>query len=380
MACITLALALAACGDEANDGAERCADDAVRACRVDQNACRVEGGAAACFPCGAGEYADATGACVALAGDPLTHVFPDHTVQPGEEVLGQCQSWTLGNETDLWVNAVELVQNAASHHSNWTFVPEDVFDGPDGLWACKDRDYDQLSAALEGGVLYAQSTQAPREVQKFPDGAAVRVPARSRIISDVHLLNTTSSPITGHAQLTIYPIAEDAVTVRLAPFHMTYEALAIPPHATSRFTGECDLQNAFEAALDGPIDMRVFYALPHTHALGSRFFLEVMGGPLDGTSLLDVRGFNGEARGQAYDPPVDLAGMTGLRFGCEFENPRSETVGWGFGDQEMCEMLGFAEMGLAFESRVSEANPAATEDGMPGFTGPCSTLAFRWDK
>ena len=86
---------------------------------------------------------------------------------------------------------MELEQSEASHHSNWTFVPDDQFTGPDGSWKCKDRGYSQLTAALQGGVLYAQSTQATREVQKFPDGVVVRIPPRSRIISDVHVLNTT---------------------------------------------------------------------------------------------------------------------------------------------------------------------------------------------
>ena len=122
--------------------------------------------------------------------------------------------------------------------------------------------------------------------------------------------------------------------------------------------------------------MTLYYALPHTHALGSRFFFEVVGGPDDGRSLLDVEGFNSEARGRLYDPPLDLTGATGLRFGCEFDNPRNASVGWGFGDQEMCEMLGFAEMDIFFESRVDEANAAGTDGDTRLFTGPCSTLAI----
>jgi len=55
-------------------------------------------------------------------------------------------------------------------------VPETEFAGPDGLWDCDDRNYSQLQAAITGGVLYAQSTQARKEVQKFPDGVVVRVP------------------------------------------------------------------------------------------------------------------------------------------------------------------------------------------------------------
>src|SRR5205807_9881722 len=51
--------------------------------------------------------------------------------------------------------------------------------------------------------------------------------------------------------------------------------------------------------------------------------------------------------------PIYLAGADGLRFGCEFENPRDASVHWGFGDQEMCEYLGFAESGRS-EEHTSE--------------------------
>jgi hypothetical protein len=378
---VVAAFFVAGCGDETMrlpTPADPC--DSLRSqCLENQQACVVAKDGAKCEPCAVGSYAALTGSCQPIGGTPLTHDFAEFTTMAGQEVLGVCRSWTLENPTELWVNAVELSQDEASHHSNWTFVADNYFDGPDGIWPCKDRNYSQLTAALNGGVLYAQSTQAAKEVQKFPNGAAVRIPPYSRIISDVHLLNTTSAPITGHARLSVYTLPIEEVEVKLVPFHFSYDGLAIPPHAVSRFTGHCDIAGKFQSAAQGPFDMKVYYVLPHTHALGTRFFLDVLGGPHDGQSLIDVKGFNSDARGRAYDPPVDMTGADGFSFGCEFTNPRAESVGWGFGDQEMCETLGFADATVAFESRVDAANA----DGMDGatqlFTGDCSTLAFAWD-
>jgi len=322
-----------------------------------------------------GEYASAGDGCQPIPGEAISHQFPDNSTEPGGEILGMCRSWTLGNTESLWVNAVELQQGEASHHSNWTFVPDTQFDGPDGVWPCSDRDYSQLVAAVAGGVLYAQSTQATYEVQKFPDGVVVRIPPGSRIISDIHTLNTTNEVVAGNMVITLYSIPESDVEVSLAPFHLTYDELAIPPQSTSRFTGECDLRASFGG---DSLDMQVYYVLPHTHAMGSRFFLEQLGGPQDGESLIDVHGFNGEARGRRYDPPIDVGQADGLRFGCEFENPRDETVGWGFGDQEMCETLGFAASPIAFESRVSEVIADGADGSVSKFTGDCSTVQFSW--
>jgi len=345
-------------------------------CLATQQACALTGGQPTCVPCDVRSYANKAGACAPIEGTRLAHDFGEFTTNPGQEVRGMCRSWTLGNATDLWVQSVELVQNEASHHSNWLFVPDTSFDGPDGAWKCSDRGYDELTAALAGGVLYAQSTQATHEVQRFPDGAAIHLPAHARIISDVHLLNAGSNPITGHASLAVYSLDPSEVKHPLVPFHMTYQALTIPPRSTSRFTGSCTLADAFQSSVGKPFSAALYYALPHTHILGSRFFLRAIGGALDGTSLLDVSGGFGEARGRAYDPPVDLTGTTGLAFGCEFVNPRDQQVGWGFGDQEMCEMLGFVDSSAIFDSSVEAGQSAGTDGAMQLYSGPCSSFVL----
>ena len=381
---LALLVALASgCGSdtpETKTSASGC-DALVSECLINQMACVEDAvGVASCELCPTGTFADDTATCVDIGGTVTSHTFPENTTGAGSETLGMCRSWTLNNAEPLWVNAVELEQNEASHHSNWVFVPDTEYEGADGAWPCAERGYSQLAAALAGGVLYAQSTQAPHEVQKFPDGVVVRIPANARIVSDVHTLNTSGSPITGTAQLNLYSIPEDQVTVKLAPFHVTYDGLDIPAQSTSRFTGECALEDQFQMNGGGPVDMKIYYLLPHTHALGTRMFVEAIGGPVDGMSLIDVSGFNGEARGRAYDPPIDMAGATGIRFGCEFTNPRAESVGWGFDDQEMCEALGFAASPIAFESRVSAADADGEDDGIAKFTGACSTISFAWQQ
>jgi hypothetical protein len=332
-----------------------------------------------CQACPDGQYATKTGVCSPI-GTPITHDFATFTAQAGQEILGLCQSWTLDNSTELWINAVELDQDEASHHSNWLFVPDDKYPGPDGVWMCSDRGYDQLTAALAGGVLYAQSTQATHEVQKFPNNAAVRIPPYSRIISDVHILNATPMPVTGHARLSIYPLALADVKIKLTPFHLAFSALEIPPSATSRSQASCELDSSFQGALNMPLNAKVYYILPHFHALGRHFFVERMGGAHDGASLFDATGAAGEARGRAFDPPIDLTGDDGMRFGCDFDNETIDVVHYGFGNQEMCELLGFADSAIAWESTVPSVHPDTTmSGGLPTYTGPCATISFQYD-
>lgn len=364
------ALGLGGCGE----AADPCAALA-STCFAQQKACVADAGEARCEACPSGQYAAKTGTCEPLPGAPLSHDFDAFTAQPGEEIAGLCQSWNLNNPEEIWVNAVELTQDQASHHSNWMYVPNDLYPGPDGVWPCADRNYHQLDAALAGGVLYAQSTQAAHEVQKFPDGAAVRIPPYSKVIGDVHILNTGSDPVTGHAALSIYSLPLEDVTVKLVPFHLDYQGLHIPPLATSRFTGECEVGKEFAGEI---FAQSVYYILPHTHSLASRFFVEALGGTRDGEVLLELAGYDTEAHGRAYDPPVSMEGATGYRFGCEYESNRTEYVDYGIGDQEMCELLGFADSALGFEATIHEAIADGMDENVQLFTAPCDIFAFTW--
>src|SRR6478672_12117569 len=75
------------------------------------------------------------------------------TVPAGKEDEDTCQSWTLNNPTELWVNSITQHNDGAYHHANWFFVPDDQFKLPDGTWRCSANQFDELVAALEGGYL-----------------------------------------------------------------------------------------------------------------------------------------------------------------------------------------------------------------------------------
>jgi hypothetical protein len=346
------------------------------ACAANQQGCVVDAAGAKCAACGAGTFVGPTGTCDAIPGTPLAHDFPDNTAASGQELIGSCRSWTLNNATELWVNAVELSQSEDSHHSNWTYVPDDKYAGPDGIWTCSDRTYDFYSGVAAGGLVYSQSTQAVHEVQKFPSGAAIRIPPHARIISDIHVLNTSPDTITGHATLTLYDLPADAVKVKLTSFHIEYDALDIPAHASARFTGDCSVAADVQKATDAPFAPKIYYVLPHTHTLATAFFAKIKGGPNDGKALLDLGGYNGEAHGRTFDPPVDMAGADGFTFGCQYTNPRTTDVLWGLGNGEMCEMFAFADSTAFFQSRVSKGAAAGTEGDVQLFSGPCTNQVF----
>src|SRR5207249_4999013 len=106
-----------------------------------------------------------------------------------------CVQITLGNDTTLDINKVELVTGPGFHHSNWTYVPVDMFPGADGVFRCADRQFDEAIAAFAGGVLFAQSTQSQHDIQAFPAGAALEIPPHSKLVAAMHLLNASDQAL-----------------------------------------------------------------------------------------------------------------------------------------------------------------------------------------
>ncbi|MCA9580332.1 MAG: hypothetical protein KC416_00980 [Myxococcales bacterium] len=276
-------------------------------------------------------------------GQTLTHTFESLTIKPGEEFKFVCQSWTLNNEEPIFVNSVTQTNGGAWHHSNWYFVPERKFDGPDGTWDCVDRGFDNLVASGAGGVLFAQSTQATEETQKFPDGMAVRIPPRARVIGDIHLLNASADTLNTALSFEIATIPEDQVETELFPMSFTNIHLNLEPRAESHFVMDCDIEEQFRVKFGGRPDFNIYYVLPHYHDLGNLFRIEAIGGEDGDKTIFETNSGIGDPLGMTLTPPFAMNGATRLRLTCGYDNPRDERVGVGFGDQEMCIFLAYTD-------------------------------------
>ena len=185
------------------------------------------------------------------------------------------------------------------------------------------------------------------------------------------------------ASMAIHSIPEADVRVKLTPFRMTYHDLHIPAGTVSDFSTSCEIATTYANTLEQAVKFRLFYVLSHYHGLGSGFRLKVHGGAQDGMVIHERdENVDSDTMGRAFDPPIELADIGQLEFGCQFDNPRAVDVGWGIGDQEMCVMAGFAETDMAFDASVGDGTGSMVGvdgEGVTRFTGPCNMLAFPWE-
>ena len=306
----------------------------------------------------------------------MVHSFGFRTMAPFAE-SEPCVQWTLDNDEPIYVNTVTMVNDGGFHHSNWLAVPETNFVGEDGFFDCDDRNYTELNAAIAGTVLFAQSTQSRSEAQQLPPGVVVKIPPRHKIIAGVHLLNLGSTELKSELRMALELVHPRTVEVVVAPFRFSYYDLHIPAGQRTRHTGTCTFDDDYYNALGVPLDLELYWVMPHFHYLGDSFTVDIVGGPDDGRNLYTLDGFDADANGRAFDPPVDLRGAKGLKVSCGFDNWRDKDIGWGIGDQEMCVMLGLADSRAIMDLSVQANSDVVGQDGEVLLNeGPCSVLAL----
>lgn len=321
------------------------------------------------------DMGDGSDAGETFAATQVVFDFGDYEIPAGGERY-PCAVWTLNNEKPLYVNAVVQANDGGFHHSNWYAVRDDQFIGEDGYFTCSERGFQEATGAVFGEVVFAQSTQAYVEEQRFPEGVAIKIPPHSKIIGGVHLLNVSASPLNTGVRMGLELLHPRDVETVATPWRMDNSSLAIPGETHSRWVSECNLKTQYENKTGEPFEPLMYWLLPHYHALGDYFRVDLIR-PEGDETIIELSGFNAEANGVTFAEPVDLTGVTGMRMVCGYTNPFGRLIFYGTaGDDEMCTLLAFtnAAMRLNTEARSEESMDPTGEDGFETHYADCSSL------
>jgi len=321
-------------------------------------------------------------ALAACGGDdpPDRYPFGPFEIAAHEEITNTCVQISLHNPEALYVQSVELTTGPGFHHSNWLFVPESAFSGDDGTFRCSDRGYNEAIAAALGGVLFAQSTQSPHEVQAFPPGLAILIPPQSKIVAQLHLLNPADAGLHIAPTIRLTAVAQAEVKTVLSAISFEDQALGLPAHRQSRFSVDCDLAPLHHERFQRDPDFKLYYGLAHYHALGTGLTLEAVKPDGTATTVFTTSHRIGDTLGGPIAPSFDMTGYTRLRLSCDYANPRDAVVGWGVGDQEMCVFLAFsdsaANWGGGALTEDAPGDPTILPDGVMSYSHACNVFAL----
>lgn len=162
--------------------------------------------------------------------------------------------------------------------------------------------------------------------------------------------------------LSLDVIHPEDVSVVLSPVQLTYLDLDIPAMTEIRFSGQC---------FTGPL--KVHYVLPHFHSSGNYFQLQVSDS--GGTTGIEWRGYDAQALGRSFDPPLPVPEGRTLRFTCGFNNQFSQSLAWGIGVNEMCVALMLVESDAIHGGVVRHSiGLSELQDGIPVVVGVCDSF------
>ncbi|MGE0321191.1 MAG: hypothetical protein AB7K71_10125 [Polyangiaceae bacterium] len=259
--------------------------------------------------------------------------LPEVTLEPGDEV-SPCYIFPLDLPADhVFINAARVITSEGMHHGNVTTRKATGTGirecGPDEGGIAGGEATDVLSG---GAVLFGSSTQlVGEEWHAFPQGMAYRVKQGYEIVARMHYLNVSPKVVKVAPSYEWYAIECSQLTEELAPFAWAFGGFHIPPRTEHTVSSECWLTQ----------QMKVIDAMPHMHALGTRFFASFVGGARDGEYWLDDQGFDEASDIYQYTPAVDIGQGDGVTFGCTWNNTFDKEIVEGIGDNEMCILFGY---------------------------------------
>jgi hypothetical protein len=310
--------------------------------------------------------------------EPQSLAFGPLTIAAHSEDITKCVALTLHNDAPLYVNQVELTTGPGFHHSNWLYVPEHSFAGEDGIFTCEDRNYDQVAAGILGGVFFAQSTQSEHEVQTFPQGVVIEVPAHSKLVAQIHLLDTGDEDLALTPTIGFTPIRGTDVTTRLESMDFEYHPLGLPPGTQSAFTVECDIAAKHQELLGRVPDFKIYYALAHYHGWGTGLHIEAVRDNGDTATIYSTTNAIGDALGGTIEPAFDMTGYSKIRLTCDYYNDTAGTIYYGNGGGEMCVFNAFSDSPYTWAGGALDAGDPGTptyEGDIAQFTRGCQVFA-----
>lgn len=313
---------------------------------------------ALCFASAACSGADATPAETAaiLAPPPEGEGFQiamEVTAPPSTEIW-KCKIAALPATQGLFAaNEVSSKQNDAMHHMDIMALALTPIDYAPGEYDCQEI-YDNNPVLMEEGIFLYASQQGEQHIT-LPSGTAAMIPSEMLYMQEVHYVNTKPEPVDVFAYVNVHTIAQEAVTDSIWGSVVRDAHINIPPSSAHTEWSRCVMNE----------DVDVIFVSSHTHQLGKKVTVRRYDGDEVGEQIYENTDWHAPYL-KDYTPTLNVKAGEGFEFACDFDNPGSETVNWGFdAADEMC------QIGLVFtpSSSTAQCEVVETSDGVIDTSG-----------
>ncbi len=228
------------------------------------------------------------------------------------------------NATDVYVTKFEVEMRGHSHHfilyrNSNNSVPEGVV-----------REFDPTMADFLG-LSFQLGSQEASFSYAFPEGVALRLPARSQLDLNSHYVNPGSTPTEGEVYVNVH--TQNEAPARLAEsFLYSDPDLYLPANQITTHTGFVPAQST---------DVDLLMLSSHMHKHGTLFRLYKDGGADHGKLLYENNRWD-MPKVLTFNPPLRFNKGERLRYEVTYNNTTSQPLRFGFtSEDEMCVVVGY---------------------------------------
>lgn len=214
-------------------------------------------------------------------------------------------------QEDVYVKAFRAQAPEGTHHT----LLLRAGGGPDGEAEC--------GPTLGADMLHASGVGT--DDLTFPEGVAVKIPAGTQLLLNLHLFNTTSSVLKGVSGTLVQTMPVDQVKQTAEMVLAGATSISVPPFGTQTVQGQCLFPGA----------ATISTVWPHMHQYGTH--MKVVHQGAAGSKVLHDGPFAfGEQKNYPIEP-VNVAPGENILIECSYQNPTAQTVSWGDSSTaEMC--------------------------------------------
>lgn len=247
--------------------------------------------------------------------------FPEQIIEAGTEV--QLCYFMEKLPEDIFITSLTSYQGPFGHHL--VIFRAEKEETPGTVRDC--------TAASDMVNLSPVISSVNFGLQKFPDGMAIRVPAATQPLLQLHIVNTSDKPIRVRDAVHVNLVAQADVQLLAGFYGVSNIDFVLPPHATSETTFDCEV----------PRDMNLLLMGPHMHEWGTVF--EATAGPIDNLKpVIDIQKWQAEMRDAPpvvefpVDAPFVLKAGDVVRTHCIWNNTTTDNIIF---PHEMCATYGY---------------------------------------
>ncbi|HRI78630.1 MAG TPA: hypothetical protein PLR06_03765 [Cyclobacteriaceae bacterium] len=241
----------------------------------------------------------------------------------------------LGNTQEIFVNRFEINMRMNSHHFVLydfnSSLPPNFIPQPDVVRDIRNLDGSLNSANmfLMAYHVYVVGSQSPYLNYEFPPGVALRMGANMSLDFNSHYVNKEPTPIDGEVNINFHTTPQASVVKEAKTLNLNNTIITLKPNQRTVISKSFTMSS----------DISVIALTSHTHQLGEKFVIKIIGGTRNGEIVYTSTDWH-HPQFVKYDPPLVLHPGEGLKSEITYNNTKSQTVSFGLTSED--------EMGIIF--------------------------------